>query len=63
MTYTLLASAPSQDALLASIEKFYCGTKMRIIDGNVQRLSDGKILDTVRVIQKGKRFRFEMVQP
>ena len=56
----LLATAPTKQSLLQSIEKFYCGTKMMITDNNqVQRVSDGKILESVIVKQKGKRWRFE----
>lgn len=58
----LLATARTKDALLKSIERFYGGVKMEITEGNeIRRASDGKILESVIVRKKGKRYRFERV--
>jgi hypothetical protein len=58
----LYASAPTKEALLESITRFYCGTPMTITDDlEVKRVSDGKILTSVRVVKKGNRYRFEGV--
>lgn len=59
----LLASSPTLDGIQECIRRFYCGTETRLEpDGDsawhVIRCSDGKLL-SVRVIKKGKRYRFE----
>jgi hypothetical protein len=55
----LLASSPTKAGLLDCIEKFYCGTHMEITSaGQVRRRSDGKILESVEVVKKGKRYQF-----
>ena len=61
-TWKLCGSAATVEKLEPGIVRFYYGTKMRIRDDmQVQRVSDGKILDGVRVVKKGKRFRFEIL--
>lgn len=64
----LLATAPTLALLHGSVTRFYCGMETRLEPAapnrwNVIRESDGKHLDGVTVLQKGKRFRFEMVAP
>lgn len=56
----LLASAPTLDGIKECITKFYCGTQFDIQeDGTLKRCSDGKILDSVHVVKKRNRYRFE----
>jgi hypothetical protein len=59
----LFASAPTLESMQAAITDFYCGTQTRLEpDGDawrVVRQSDGKTLDGVRVVNKGRRYRFE----
>ena len=60
--WKLCGSAATAEKLEPGITRYYYGTKMRIRDDmQVQRVSDGKILDGVRVVKKGNRFRFEML--
>ena len=62
MKTVLLATAATPEGILEMIHKFYCGTQMRVLDGGtIQRVSDNKILDSVRVIQKKGRYRFERI--
>ena len=71
MTTTLLASSPTIEGIGECIEKFYCGTKMELLvlpyraavpeAWGVRRVSDGKVLDRVRVVKSKGRYRFEMV--
>lgn len=56
----LLATAPTEKDLLKSINKFYCAEdNFEINDQSVVRKSDGAVMSTVRVVKKGKRYRFE----
>lgn len=67
MTTTLLASAPSLDDIRESIARFYCGEHKTLTPETgkagswlVCRL-DGTPLLGVRVVKRGRRYRFEMV--
>ena len=55
----LLASSPTKAGILVCIEKFYCGTRMEITEaGEIRRLSDKKILQSVYVVKKASRYQF-----
>ena len=60
----LLASAPSLDTIGECIAKFYCGKSKTLVpqDKSVWLLTraNGTTIPGVRVIQKGRRYRFEM---
>ena len=59
--WKLCGSAPTLETMESGITRYYYGTKMRIRDDlQVQRISDDKILEGVRVVKKGRRYRFEM---
>jgi hypothetical protein len=59
MEYKLLASAPTEQAILESIKRFYCGSNVSI---QGEQISNSKgILEGVRVVKKKGRYRFEMV--
>jgi len=61
----LLASAGSLDDIADCVQQFYCGDWKKLVAIDDRRWliawpDTGKILDGVRVIKKGKRYRFEM---
>ena len=58
MEYKLLSSAPSESAILDCVNRYFYSTHFTIRDGIVHN-SKGP-LDGYRVIQKGKRYRFEV---
>lgn len=61
MKTKLIGSAPTIEMLLKGITEFYCGTDIRLV-GTIGLFdvhnSKGKI-EGVRVVKKGKRYRFE----
>lgn len=64
---TLLASAPTLDGISESITQFYCGESKRL-EPEADRHnawivvgSNGNPLIGVRVVKRGRRYRFEMV--
>lgn len=63
----LLASAPSLDAMSESVARFYCGERKALtpetgkIDTWLVCHSDGTPLLGVRVVKRGRRYRFEMI--
>jgi hypothetical protein len=64
---TLLASAPSLEMIQESIARFYCG-EAKDLEPETGKPnswlvtgSTGTPLLGVRVVKRGKRFRFEMV--
>lgn len=58
---TLLGTSGTLDGIKQVIEQFYCGEKFDVLDtGELQRVSDGKIIETAVVRKKGKRYRFEV---
>lgn len=60
MANVLIGSASTQEQLIEGIEKYFCGTKIKVLeDGYLQRLSDNKILDGFVVIKRKGRYRFE----
>ncbi|PWC91942.1 hypothetical protein [Azospirillum sp. TSO5] len=61
MTSQLLASAPSIRQIEESINKFWCSDKYRVDPETLEITHpDRKTPEGVRVIKKGKRYRFEM---
>lgn len=51
----LLATSPTKSGILTSIERFYCGREIELIErGQIRRVSDGKILESVYVAKKGQ---------
>lgn len=67
MASALLASAASLDDIRASIARFYCGESKTLKPETARPNSwliigsDGNPLVGLRVLKRGKRFRFEMV--
>lgn len=57
MEYKLLASAPSETAILDCIKRYFYGGNFTVQNGIVHN-SRGAI-QGFRVIHKGKRYRFE----
>jgi len=63
----LLASAPTLDAISESVTRFYCGEQKILTpepgkpDTWLVCRTDGSPLLGVRVVKRGKRFRFEMI--
>ncbi len=61
----LLSSAPSLDAIKDSVTRFYCGEEKTLqqVSEMEWRLAhgDGEPLSGVRIVKKGRRFRFEMI--
>lgn len=62
---TLLASAPTLAQIEESITRFYCGEKKALAfvsEGTwAIRQLDGREISGVRVVKKGRRYRFEAV--
>lgn len=58
--YTLMGSSPTRDGIIKLISKFYMGSTIHL-EGEDVHNRKGKI-EGVRVIEKGKRFRFELIQ-
>lgn len=64
MTQTLLGSAPTEERIIALISKFYMGATISLHENQTDfdiYNKKGK-LSGVRVIKKGKRFRFERIK-
>jgi hypothetical protein len=64
----LLGSSPTLEKLHAGIGRYYCGMETSLVETGpdlwaVRRDCDGKILDSVRVIKRKARYRFEGVAP
>ena len=60
---TILATSATLEGITKCLESYYCGTKIAVYErGQVIRLSDNKMIEGVRVIRKGKRYRFETVE-
>ena len=60
---TLLASSPTRDGIITAISRYYMGSTISLqAQGNVYQVSNLKgPINSVRVIQKGKRWRFEQI--
>jgi hypothetical protein len=55
----LFASSNTEEGITQCVVKFYGGQPMRIDGENVIRVSDNKTLDSVRIVKKKGRYRFE----
>lgn len=67
MKTTLLASAPSKDAIEECIRKFYCGESKTLVptgenEWKLVSTYNGNDVANARVIRKRNRFRFEMIR-
>lgn len=63
MTTTLLGSSATKERMIALLSKFYIGSTISLHQNETGfdvHNKNGKIKD-VRVIQKGKRFKFESI--
>ncbi len=65
MANDLLASAPTQAAIMECITRFYCGSAKDLVptgpkEWAVANPATGQQLPGVRVVQAKGRFRFEM---
>ena len=63
MQITLLGTSPNLDMAAKLVTEYFCGQAMRIENEQVFRVSDRKHIEGLRVVQKGQRYRFEMVNP
>lgn len=63
MKTTLLGSAPTLDGIKAIIAKYYYGEKelLSLVTNEWQIIGKNGAINGVRVILKGKRYRFESI--
>ena len=63
MKTTLLGSSPTLDGIKAAIAKFYYGEKeiLSLVTNEWQIVGKNGVKKGVRVVLKGKRYRFESI--